>query len=107
MDTEADFVVDGVRTRVVYQPHEGRHYIERTHVARDAILEANAKMRQYAQDVKRDMVWALQADALEFYDYVAKHHPEYHTASGNERKAILMKILAARPEWGVRPGSKF
>ena len=104
MPTATEFEVEGFRTRVVEQPHEGRVYVERTQPSERVILERNAELQKAR--ILRDLEFgrlAATIPLLAFYTIIPRDYPEYLSSVGPVRKAILMRMLVDHPEWLAQP----
>jgi hypothetical protein len=102
MATPTEWTVDGFRTRVVYQPHEGRTYVERTQPNEAAILRENIELQKQEQ---REMDWARWVGRIPEL-YLDTYHPGWRRWTGTEKARELHKILLAHPEFRVVPKVK-
>lgn len=96
------------RSRLVYQPHEGRTYVEKTQPNERAILEDNAERRKQEQHGKF-YLHALKIPQIGL-QALAREDPELvqmlMQGDPQQRKAAVLRISILRPEWTVAPKNK-
>jgi hypothetical protein len=102
MATPTEWVVDGIRTRVVEQPHEGLTYVERTQVNADQIRRENLELQKLEQ---RKMDWGRMVGRIEEL-WLDQNYPGWRRWTGTEKSKNLHKILLEHPEFRVVPKVK-
>jgi hypothetical protein len=89
---------DGLfRTRVKFQPHEGKLYAEKTQLNESAILADNAIKRAMDQ---RPLEWGRQIASIPqiMYDKWLREHPELRSNDKQIRSMKLLALIRENPE---------
>jgi hypothetical protein len=89
---------DGLfRTKVKFQPHEGKLYAEKTQLNESAILAGNAIKRAMDQT---PLEWGRQIASIPqiMYDKWCREHPELLSKDKQIRSMKLLALIREHPE---------
>ena len=86
------------RLKTVFQPHEGRLYVQQdSHEFEKDLADQNARLRQAEQTGTGNVRLHLQMSEQD-YEQLLQRHPVLRTGSTRQRRAIWEKIAKQRPD---------